>query len=347
MKYDFITIGGACEDISIWTDEAVVVKNRKDKLKEKLLGFEYGAKVKVKKFLSTPGGGADNAAVALSRLGFKTAILAALGDDARGKKIIKNLKKERVDTRLIEVVKKTESGFSPGIVGKDNEHIFFPVRGANERLKIRPEDKKIFKQAKWLYLTSLSGNWEPELKKIFSTRGVHPVKFPYSRGAVKPQFNRVKIAWNPGGRQLGAGAKKIIKYIKNAFVLILNLAEAKGLVSSGIANRNKTAGWFNDPKNLAKAISAWGPKIVVITLGSEGAFAYDGKTSYRQPAIKPKKYVNTIGVGDAFGSTFVAGLELFGGRVKPALKAAAKNSSSVVEVYGAQTGLLKRGQLLK
>ena len=347
MHYDFITIGGACEDLSIWTDEAVVVKNQKnDKLKERLLGFEYGAKIKVKKSLSTPGGGADNAAVALSRLGFRVAILAALGNDERGKKIIKNLRKEGVDTGLIEVVKNAESGFSPGIVGKDKEHIFFPVRGANEKLKIHPQDQKAFKQAKWLYLTSLSGNWQPELKKIFAVKKIHPVKSPHPRGAAKPQFNRVKIAWNPGGRQLGSGAQKTIKYFKNTSVLIVNLAEAKELVYSDKTKHSKTSGWFNNPKNLAEAINAWGPKIVVITLGSKGAFAYDGKNIYRQSIVKPKKYINTIGVGDAFGSTFVAGLELYGGKIKPSLHLAAKNSSAVVAAYGAQTGLLTRKKLL-
>jgi len=302
--------------------------NPKDAVKQKLFGFEYGAKVRVKKFLSTPGGGADNTAVALARLGFKVAILAALGDDERGKKIIRSLRKEGVDTGFIEVLKNEESGFSSGIVGRDNEHIFFPVRGANEKLKISQADLRRLKKTKWLYLTSLSGNWQPELKKIFSIKGV-------------------KIAWNPGGSQISAGIKTFAPYLPKTEMLMVNEAEARALVFSNPKFKHQKKSFFNNNRALAKAIQLEGPKLVVITMGKAGALAYDGKKFYRQPIVKPKKYVNTIGVGDAFGSTFVAGLELFNGKIKPALKIAARNSSSVVERYGAQTGLLKREQLLK
>jgi sugar/nucleoside kinase (ribokinase family) len=327
MYYDFITIGGACEDLSIFTDEGVLVKNTKDVVRQKMLGFEYGAKIKVKKFLSTPGGGADNTAVALSRLGFRVAILAALGDDDRGRKIIKNLRKEGVDTGFVEVVKNEESGFSPGIVGRDNEHIFFPVRGANEKLHIHQIDQRRLKRAAWLYLTSLSGHWQPVLKKIFSVRGV-------------------KIAWNPGGSQIAAGIKTFAPFLARTEMLMVNESEARALVFSDPAYQRKTKSFFDNHRSLAKAISGWGPKLVVITMGEAGALAYDGKKFYRQPVVKAKRYINTIGVGDAFGSTFVGGLELFGGKIKPALKLAARNSSSVVEKYGAQTGLLTRKELL-
>ena len=326
MNYDFITIGGACEDLSIFTDEGVLMDNTKGIIKKKLLGFEYGAKVKVRKFLSTPGGGADNSAVALSRLGFRVAILAALGDDERGKKILKSLRKEGVDTGLIEVVKNQESGFSSGIVGKDNEHIFFPVRGANDKLQIHQIDLRGLKTAKWLYLTSLSGNWQPVLKKIFSVRGV-------------------KIAWNPGGSQISSGLKTFARYLPKTEMLMMNEAEARVLVSTNPAYSHKNKSFFNNHRSLAKAIKLAGAKLVVITLGDAGALVYDGKKFYRQSIVKPKKYINTIGVGDAFGSTFVAGLEIFNGKIQPALKLAAKNSSSVVERYGAQTGLLYKRDL--
>lgn len=327
MNYDFITVGGACEDLSIFTDDGVLVDNPKDVVKQKLLGFEYGSKVKVKKFLSTPGGGADNTAVAFSRLGFKVAILAALGDDDRGKKIVKNLRKEGVDTGFIEVIKNNDSGFSPSIVGRDNEHVFFPVRGANEKLKIHQIDQRRLKKTKWLYLTSLSGDWPPVLKKIFSVKGV-------------------KIAWNPGGSQISSGMKTFARYLPKTEMLMMNEAEARALVFSNPAFSHKKKSFFNNHRSLAKAIKSEGPNLVVITMGEAGALAYDGKKFYRQQVVKPKKYVNTIGVGDAFGSTFVAGLEMFSGNIKRALKLAAKNSSAVVERYGAQTGLLRRRDLL-
>ena len=105
MKYDIITIGGAVEDITFYTNEGMVIDNSQDILRQRLLAFEYGAKIRVKDAHSTFGGGATNVSVSASRLGFNTACFCAVGDDDRGKKIIENLKNYKVDTRFIQKIK--------------------------------------------------------------------------------------------------------------------------------------------------------------------------------------------------------------------------------------------------
>ena len=47
-------------------------------------------------------------------------------------------------------------------------------------------------------------------------------------------------------------------------------------------------------------------------------------------------------MGDAFGSSFVAGLELYKGDIQKAMNLAARNSASVVSMLGAQAGLLRK-----
>jgi sugar/nucleoside kinase (ribokinase family) len=56
---------------------------------------------------------------------------------------------------------------------------------------------------------------------------------------------------------------------------------------------------------------------------------------------------DTAGAGDAFGSTFVAGLQIFHFDLVKALRLATINSGSVVSRVGAQVGLLHREALLK
>ena len=119
MKYDFIAIGGIVEDITFYTDEGVLIDNKADICKQKLIGFEYGGKIRVEDISRYPGGGANNAAVCLSRLGFKTAILADVGEDESGKKLIKNLTDNQVDTRLVRVLKSGETGFTFVVVNKN------------------------------------------------------------------------------------------------------------------------------------------------------------------------------------------------------------------------------------
>jgi len=52
-------------------------------------------------------------------------------------------------------------------------------------------------------------------------------------------------------------------------------------------------------------------------------------------------------VSDAFGSTFAAGIELFGGDIRKAMLAGIENTASVVKRNGAQNGLLARQDLLR
>ena len=112
MKYDFITIGGATRDISFFTDSGVLVNNKKDILRQQLIGFESGAKIKVDKFYYAFGGGAANASVCLANFGLKTACFASVGKDENGTLIIRNLKNHKVYTRLIKINSTEESGSS-------------------------------------------------------------------------------------------------------------------------------------------------------------------------------------------------------------------------------------------
>ena len=93
MKYNFITIGGATRDISFFTDKGILINNSRNILQQKLLAFEYGAKIKVDEFYYSYGGGASNAAVCLSNFNFKTACLTAVGNDEKGALIKQNLNK--------------------------------------------------------------------------------------------------------------------------------------------------------------------------------------------------------------------------------------------------------------
>ena len=321
MKYDIITIGGATEDITFYTNEGILIDNKKDILRQKLLAFEYGAKIQIDRSYSTFGGGAANAAVCLSRLGLKTAIIAAIGDDNRGKLITANLEKQNVDASLMQKNKNVESGFSFLLVGQNNEHIVFSDRAANSQLSITNYQLRIVNDAGWVYVTSLSGKWKDVLDKVFS-------------------IGSLKIAWNPGHIQLHSGVKVIGKYFKNVKVLIVNKDEAIELVVSMDKYKKQDQRFLNNIKNLLTVIQKLGSEIVIVTNGKYGATAYNGNEFYHQDILKEKSRKDTTGVGDAFGSTFIAGLEIYHGNIKKAMRLAAKNTASVIGKQGAQNGLI-------
>lgn len=323
MKYDVITIGGATEDITFYTGEGVLINNKKDLTRQKLLAFEYGAKVKVDKSFSGFGGGAANAAVSLSNFGFKAAGLSAIGRDARGQRILDNFKKRGVNASLVQKIKNIETGFSFLLVGPASEHIVFSNRAANNQLTITNYELRIMENAKWIYLTSLSGKWRRNLDKIFSLKNAN-------------------VAWNPGHRQILTGMRGLGGYFKKTACLIVNKDEAVELVMSLKKYKHNQRAFLNRIKNLLLILSSYGPKIVLITDGKQGAGAILKGKIYHQPIVKEARRADTTGVGDAFGSAFIAGLELYKQDIKKSLLLAARNASSVISLPGAQNGLLSK-----
>ncbi|MFH0854371.1 MAG: carbohydrate kinase family protein [bacterium] len=321
-KFDILTIGGAVQDITFYTSDGKILNNpNNDPTCLELLGFEYGAKIKIDTANFSFGGGAQNAAVCFSRLGYKTATLLSIGNDGAGKDIICNLKKNKVNTKFVQIKNDIATGFSFVLTDKKtSEHVVFSYRGANVALAIENELEEA--SPKWIYITSLSENWEKDVvSKIFN----------YKKNAKR------KVAWNLGKRQLEAGYRRLEKYLKEADVLILNKDEATELI---IGIRKKCENNVKKMlKDLYEMVYEKNSGIAVITDGKKGAFAYDGVKIYYSPVINVKR-VDTTGVGDAFGSSFIAGLEMYKGDTQKSLDLGNLNTSSVIGKVGAENGLL-------
>ncbi len=310
-KFDLITIGGATIDISFYSKEGELVHTG-NITKQKLLAFEYGAKIVADKVFTTFGGGASNVAVSASRLGLKSCALVKIGNDDYGRMIIKNFKDNKVSTALMNLDQKEKTAFSMVLTidNQSKEHIAFIYRGANSKLSakdIRTEQLL----SDWLYVTSLPGDtWAEIFDKLIKTKK--------------------KIVWNPGNEQLKDIAK-IKKYLPSIHLLMVNRDEALEFKK------------LKDTKGLLRYLFELGPKLVVITDGANGVYAFDGKKYYFMKA-KSSKIVNTLGVGDAFGSSLTSAL-IYDKNIKEALEWGIKNSASVVGQIGAQAGLLLKSKI--
>lgn len=329
-NFDVISIGGAVKDFVFYTDQGRVFLTPDNLTAQRMLAFEYGAKINPKEFYGTFGGGGANSAVAFSRLGLKTALISRVGSDATGLEVIENLKKEKINTDFIQADKVNPTAVSFLLVAdkKEREHIAFAYRGATQYLNFNLKSSEL--NSSWIYLTSLSGkDWQKNIKNIFDLA----------------TQNGIKIMWNPGNYQLQAGKNVLNDCIKKTSVLILNKDEAIELALSGVKLGKRNPNFLNRPVYLLNILHEWGPKLVIITDGKKGAWAYDGKKIYQQKVVKVQA-TNTVGVGDAFGSSFLAGLIIEKNDIKKALKWGMVNSASVVTKIGAQTGLLERKKII-
>lgn len=324
-KINCLVIGGATEDLMFYTDESLIIKNpdSKDITRHKLIAFEYGAKIPAQAAYFTMGGGGQNVSVALAKLGLKVGVLTAVGGDGIGQEIKQNLQANGVDYSLLKVYPKDRSSFSFIInTGTFKEHVVFTYRGANYIMQINQADLRKFK-TEWFYLTSLQGDyWKSNLQNIFK---------------VVSEKN-IKISWNPGGAQLASGYKFLSRYIKLTEILHLNKDEAIELALSygkKVTNIEK----------LLLTLKSFGAKLVVITDGPNGAYAFDGQKIYYRKAPNTKG-INTTGAGDSFCSAFVWAIIKYND-IKLALQAGIVNSNSVITEIGAQNGLLSNKQIKK
>ena len=99
----------------------------------------------------------------------------------------------------------------------------------------------------------------------------------------------------------------------------------------------------NHIPELLEHLRELGPKIVVITDGQKGSYAYDGAKKYYLN-IFDAPIVERTGCGDAFGSGFTAALA-YGGDVKEAMRWGNVNASGVIQYVGAQKGLYTREEI--
>jgi len=328
-KFDVITVGGATQDITYYSDDALVLKNpnKKDVTRQRLLCFEYGAKINMDKIDSGFGGGACNSAVSFSRLGLKTASILRVGNSTAGAQIKQMLNQVGVNTKFIQQDKEKQSGFSFIIASAHEKgHTIFVYRGANTNLQIKPQTLQKLKP-KFYYVTSWSQKpWQKDFNALLKYKG------------------NSKISWNPGGKQLATKKSGLVKYLRHVDVFNVNKDEAIELVVS--CNKRKDKKFLNNPRNLLRAMQDWGPEIVIVTDGARGAYAIYQDKIYYEKALGKKK-VDTTGAGDSFGSGFVSGLLLFDYNIKKALRLGIVNSGHVVQEVGAQKGILTFQQAKK
>ena len=324
--YDVINIGSATVDALVKTEfcEMLHGKNKKD-----CIAYPVGSKILIKELILTIGGGGTNTAVALSRLGHKTAFLGKIGTRENSRRIINKLKEEKVNTSLIIRSKTGRTGYSIVLDSKEHDRTILSFRGSNSDLKFSEINLKKL-EAKWFYFSSLMGTSFKTLEKM----------------ANYAKKNNIKIAFNISSYLAKKGKKYLKNILKKTNILVLNKEEASILVGKSNARKSKISGTnFVGIKNLLKKLNKLGPDIIAITNGKHGVYVYDNELIYFGKSHN-MKIVETTGAGDAFASSFLCGI-MRKNDVEFALKLGMTNAESVIQHHGAKEKLLKYNEALK
>ncbi len=312
---DFIAIGDTTVDEFIRLKDANITCDINHQ--DCTISMKWGDKIPYDFSVLVPGvGNAANAAVAAQRLGLSSGFVSNVGKDRYGENILAMFAKEGVDTKYIAVND-----------GVPTNHHYVLWYEAERTILIRHEAYPYlipegFVAPKWIYLSSTGENAEAFHSDLAAWLKEHP---------------ETKLAFQPGTFQIKMGREKLKDLYAATEVVACNKEEAQNILGMG----------ETDIPTLLQSMRALGPKIVLVTDGPNGAYAFDGATMLAVTMYPdPKPPYDRTGAGDAMTSTFVAALAL-GKPLSEALLWGPVNSMSVVQEVGAQKGLLTREALEK
>lgn len=284
------------------------------------LCLRYGGKIPYESINTCySAGNSSNVSLCMSKLGFKTALISNVGNDENGKKCIEKLDINGVDTRFIS---------------KENNKItnchYILWYGVERTILTKHEkynykwldNKKIDRllTPQWIYLSSMGEESLSLHNEILEYLKTH---------------DNVKLAFQPGTFQIKLGKDALKEIYKRTDIFLSNKQEAEKILE--VSDK--------DIPELLKMIYSLGPKIVVITDGLNGAYAYDGKDTFFTKALLHSPLEST-GAGDSFSGAFLGAI-ISGRTVKEALLWGAINAKSVVEHIGPHDGFLTKNEIEK
>lgn len=310
--YDIVSIGSATRDVFLSVSDFKKVKSDDFSTGEGLC-FPSGSKLEIKKVVFTSGGGGTNAAVTFARQGLKTANIGAVGEDFNGRELLDELKGEGIDVSHFQIHNDDFTAYSVILVDPSGERTILSYKGEGQHFRVQDINFDAI-ETKWLFLDSLGGHYDL-LEKA--------VNWAASKG--------VKLATNPGGKEVDHGLEKWRPLMKNFDIFWMNQEEAAKL--TGIDYKNETEIF----KKMDELIGG----IFVMTKGPEGMVVSDGKKVYRA-GVPDSPVVERTGAGDASVSGFISEY-IRSGDIAKAIQFGTANASSVVTEFGAKKGILRQG----
>ena len=263
------------------------------------------------------GGDAMNESTIISRLGFKTGLMAAIGDDAAGAFILRSCDEDNIDTEGVTIDPNLNTSINIGLVTEDGERTFITNRNGSlwkENIEHVNFDK--IKEAKILSLASIFNCPlldRKTLEKIFSFAKEQGMTI--TADMIMPRL----------GETLDdiAGALQYVDYF------FPNYDEACLMTGE------------KDEAKVADKLFSYGIKNVVMKIGTRGCYIRNKDGVMIVPACKGITAVDTIGAGDNFASGFIAAL-LQGKDIKECAEYANCTAAIAVQHPGATSGVQNR-----
>lgn len=267
-------------------------------------------------FQEAPGGKGANQAVAAARLGARVALVARVGNDERGKKILKRLAEEGVTTEYIVSDAAAPTGVALILVGENGEKEILTAPGANRQFNVTDvRNAKTAIESTPVLLAQL----EVPLEAVMLA-----ARLAYQAGA--------KIVLDPAPPiPLPDDLLRMVSVIKP------NAKEAETLTGVHVRDRGSA-------RRAAKRLLERGVRAVAVQAGDEGNLLVTSEQEYWLPKVQVHS-VDATGAGDAFAAALA--VALFEERAWSEVGAWASAAAALKTTkLGAQAGLPTRHEVL-
>ena len=250
-----------------------------------MISDDYDADNSCNKYSRYFGGSPANITMNIKRLGGNPIISASVGNDRLGEFLINNLKKNNINT---EFINKVNNSTSMVLVTKSKETplpIFY--RSADYNLEYNEDIGSILKNSKIVHISC----WPISQKK--SRKVIEKV-------IEEARKNNVLIGFDPNYHEMiWEEGHDGIEYIKN-------LIGKLDIIKPSEVDAERIFG-PDTPENHVDKFIQCGAKLVIMTLGKDGAIVSNGTETIKFKTLATE-VVDTTGAGDAFWGGFYTAL---------------------------------------
>ena len=216
------------------------------------------------------GGPAANSTAAAAALGLSAAFAGTVGDDADGRMILEDFRKQRVDTSMVKVRPGATSAIAYlWIEEKTGNRSCAWTREGLDELTADEIDPATIAQAKVLHLDGHNAAGAIAAAKVAREAGV---LVNYDAGTHRDGMNELLPLAD-------------ILICSEEFIL-------------------KLTGQKDAEEAVRQVWAKYRPKVCGATMGIRGSMCFDGKDFVKCPAFKVEKVVDTTGCGDLFHTGF-------------------------------------------
>ncbi len=289
-----------------------------------------------------PGGAPANVAVQLARLGLAVELWTVLGDDPWSRLLTAQLRTEGVGLAGVQSRPGLRAGATLVHCDPQGERSFTALHHQRSDLSFAPEDLAGMDQRRsaWLLHGTVSLSGEPA-----ATATREAVRRTRARGGVVI----VDVNLRPGMFHTREAMLEAAWWaIRHADVVKATREEASALVTF-------LDGSAGDDGELLRRLLRAGPRLVLMSMGPEGALAGAGSVQASLAAL-PTEVVDATGAGDAFLGAAVSALRSMGvtreqlqtlnvEALQTVLRAGNRAGSAACGAVGATTGMLRLDDL--